>query len=979
MYDDDDDEADRIWAAIDERMKHRKKKKKRRKRTGLGGELDDGGGGSKEDEYDDEEDDQEGGGESVGKTTTNIAAQFRSLKQELASVSEQEWNDIPDASKGDASLRHKLAHAKRKSMNNAVPVSDSLLEHRSHLNRDATASTAAAASALSKNLVADDLDSGGISTSIRGLSGLSAAREAVLGRSLDRMMIPGGGGGVSAGGTTTTAIVGAVAASNRVDAEGYLTSLAATTSTATTTFGGAAAAQHTVADLNKARLLLESVRETNPHHGSGWIASARVEEAAGNTLRARKIIQDATEACPDQVDVWLEAARLHPPDHAKRILATAVRHLPHAVPLFLHAAKLEPSPANQREVLRKGLTVNPGSLTLWKAAIELEDDDASALTLLRVAVEHVPHSVELWLALAKLETYENAQKVLNKARKCLPKERAIWMAAAKLEESQQHPEMVDKIVGRAVSSLNNSTSSSRKEADASGGGDANGGGGGNDQVVITREQWLQEAMSAETSGHTLTASAIVKHTIRYQVEDEDRQLVWADEARSALASRFPHTARAILSQALQVFPTRRGLWRQAVDLEREHGTFSSLDQVLEAACERLPTAELFWLLRAKEQWIAGHVDAARSVLTRAFAANPESQEIWLAAAKLECENGEIERARVLLSRARERASSERVYMKSALLEREQKKPAAALELIEGGIKLYPKFAKLYMMGGQICSSDLAPRSAKTLERARRFYQRGLEQCPDSVVLWILASRLEEVAWMYRRDNFSSEDSTQGVAKSSAHSSDAALCFNKARGILDLGRLKNPKNPQLWLESTRLERRAGNIRLAETFLAKALQECPDSGLLLAEDIYSCPRVKKKSKSSHAIQRNPEDPLIICAVATFFASERKADKARKWFSRAVVLNPDDGDSWARYYAFELSVDDVGNGNDDANNNHRHDVKQRCVFASPKHGEIWTSISKEMSNRGKGVEAILELAAAKVQEINHQYQDFLISNAG
>ena len=32
--------------------------------------------------------------------------------------------------------------------------------------------------------------------------------------------------------------------------------------------------------------------------------------------------------------VWLEAARLHPPDLAQRILATAARTLPHQVKLF---------------------------------------------------------------------------------------------------------------------------------------------------------------------------------------------------------------------------------------------------------------------------------------------------------------------------------------------------------------------------------------------------------------------------------------------------------------------------------------------------------------------------------------------------------------------------------------------------------------------------------------------------------------------
>lgn len=34
-------------------------------------------------------------------------------------------------------------------------------------------------------------------------------------------------------------------------------------------------------DIKKARLLLKSVRETNPNHPPAWIASARLEEITG--------------------------------------------------------------------------------------------------------------------------------------------------------------------------------------------------------------------------------------------------------------------------------------------------------------------------------------------------------------------------------------------------------------------------------------------------------------------------------------------------------------------------------------------------------------------------------------------------------------------------------------------------------------------------------------------------------------------------
>lgn len=46
------------------------------------------------------------------------------------------------------------------------------------------------------------------------------------------------------------------------------------------------------------------------------------------------------------------------------------------------------------------------------------------------AVECCPQHVELWLALARLETYENARKVLNKARQAVPTSAEVWVTGA---------------------------------------------------------------------------------------------------------------------------------------------------------------------------------------------------------------------------------------------------------------------------------------------------------------------------------------------------------------------------------------------------------------------------------------------------------------------------------------------------------------------------------------------------------------------
>jgi len=61
---------------------------------------------------------------------------------------------------------------------------------------------------------------------------------------------------------------------------------------------------------HQARHLLKSVITTNPHHGPGWIAAARLEEKAGKLQTARSIIAEGCEKVPNNEDVWLEAARL---------------------------------------------------------------------------------------------------------------------------------------------------------------------------------------------------------------------------------------------------------------------------------------------------------------------------------------------------------------------------------------------------------------------------------------------------------------------------------------------------------------------------------------------------------------------------------------------------------------------------------------------------------------------------------------------
>lgn len=307
---------------------------------------------------------------------------------------------------------------------------------------------------------------------------------------------------------------------------------------------------------------------------------------------------------------------------------------------------------------------------------------------------------------------------------------------------------------------------------------------------------------------------------------------------------------------------------------------------------------------AKSKWMANEVPAARGILSFAFQANPNSEDIWLAAVKLESENAEYERARRLLAKARASAPTPRVMMKSSKLEWALNNLKDALKLLNEAVDVFPDYAKLWMMKGQIEEQQ------GKLEEASTTYMCGIKKCPNSVPLWNLLSALEE---------------KRG-------------CLTKSRSILERGRLKNPKTPLLWLSAIRIEMRAGLKEMAYTLLARALQECPTAGELWAEAISLESKPQRKTKSLDALKKCEHDPHVLLAVSKLFWTEHKFSKCREWFNRTIKIDPDFGDAWAYFYKFELI-----HGSEDQ----QKEILERCNTAEPKHGEAWCRISKNICN--------------------------------
>lgn len=779
-----------------------------------------------------------------------IQQQFSDLKRGLVAVTEEEWQSIPEV--GDARNRKtRNPRAER-----FTPLPDSVITR--NLGGDAAASIDSANGITTPGMLtpSGDID----------LRKMGQARNTLMNVKLNQ-------------------VSDSVSGQTVVDPKGYLTDL----QSMIPTYGG------DINDIKKARLLLKSVRETNPNHPPAWIASARLEEVTGKIQSARNLIMKGCEQNPKSEDMWLEAARLQPPDTAKAVIAQAVRQIPTSVRIWIKAADLEVETKGKRRVYRKALENIPNSVRLWKAAVELEDPEDARILLSR-AVECCPTSVDLWLALARLETYENARKVLNKARENIPTDRQIWTTAAKLEEANGNLNMVSKIIDRAINSLH-----------------ANG-------VEINREHWFKEAMEAESAGSVQTCRAVIKSIIEHNVEEEDRKHSWMSDAETCISQNAFECARAVFEHALSVFPRKKSIWLRAAHFEKNHGTRDSLESLLQKAVHHCPKSEVLWLMGAKSKWLAGDVPAARGILSLAFQANPNSEEIWLAAVKLESENNEFERARRLLAKARASAPTPRVMMKSAKLEWCLDDLENALKLLDEAVKIFPNYAKLWLMKGQI------EEQKDELENAHNTYNVALKECATSVPLWLSLSHLEE------KQNR----------------------LTKARSVLERGRLKISRNPELWLEAIRLEVRAGLKEIANKLMAKALQECPTSGILWAEAIFLEPPPQRKTKSLDALRKCEHDPHVLLAVSKMFWSQGKLQKCRDWFNRTLKIDQDLGDAWAYFYRFEK------NGGTEKT---QEEVKERCTAAEPHHGEIWCSVSKNIENWRLKTEQILVKAANEI----------------
>jgi pre-mRNA-processing factor 6 len=244
------------------------------------------------------------------------------------------------------------------------------------------------------------------------------------------------------------------------------------------------------------------------------------------------------------------------------------------------------------------------------------------------------------------------------------------------------------------------------------------------------------------------------------------------------------------------------------------------------------------------------------------------------------EKTDREMARQILTHAREVcAESVRVWMRSAQIERWDKQFDRCLSLVEGALSVLkpPSVCwKLFLIAVHACMES------GHLDKAEKWIERAIDVCPGKGAVWSVAA---DVA----------------IANTN---------LNKARSILERGRIRLANDEILWWKGYVVEVLAGGSSSSgsRVFLSRALQACPPSGLLWAYAIDHEPVVTRHPKCLDALKKCENDPLVVIAVARFFWLEKKQiDKARKWFQNATRMEKKYGQVWSDFLAFEISQGD------------------------------------------------------------------------
>lgn len=756
----------------------------------------------------------------IEPTVSNFTNSFTDLKRALSTVSANEWENLPEV--GDLTKRNKRLRLLEKLQQRFYAVPDSMLGGGGGIGSTETKT---------------DFQS------------ISHSKDKLLSQQLDQVI------GVTTSSTADSDVLaGDLIASENLDSQ--------------------------IEDLKKGRLILASLRRTDPLNSHSWIASARLEEQAKKISVAKSMIEQACSKIPKNEAVWIERIRLNQAEGTQKckiICADALKFNPKSEQLWLQAVKLEHSSDynSQRRILMRALESLPSNVTIWKSLIDMEDKSNSdgVKKLLTKAVELCPKEWDLWISLINLSPYDEAKALINRARKSMNDNYKVWITAIKLEERENtsitDPLKLVKVLTKGIQELKKHTAEDK---------------------LLTRSDWLKEASIAEMEDFPFSCQAIV--SVILETEETPLNTLLSE---AEIWKHFKETTNSIFQYIVSKYPKNVEVWFKLFDsllANEQHILFKYYKQAIQLN----PENELFYLMFAKALWKnALDIEQASKVLVEANQKFPESEQIWFARIKLSQYTSSpwvaptLKISKLMVEKLPNISAT--VWYKHIHIMRcdEASSVEDLVQVSDLALEKFPDCDKLYIQKSQILSTSAA-----------EILSVGVRQCPKSVKLWCTYA--------------DSVSSTNPV---------------RARAIFDNAIIQNPDSPELWVKRIRFEKALDNIDSARQLCTRALQRFPSDPYLWIENLFIIPKMSQRKNSFvDALKRTNNSPVILLNIGLFFWIDGKFQKVKSWFDRALEGGKNNGDFWGWIYKylytygskeeiesfvkkFEVAYDDINEG--------------------------------------------------------------------
>lgn len=736
--------------------------------------------------------------ESSGKSIQTIAEQFQDVKKDLASISKEEWELLPesgDFTRRNKRLRNELQEQQRFYRNSdmialslkdagstdlALDEANEQLENKNNNNNDDDDGD--------NNEDGSNIEDTGLSQDINLLE-LSKTKDRLLEQQLK--------------------LRNQKILSDNVDKNDYLEKLRSSN-------------KFNIGDYQKTRRLFAKLRDTNPLNPQNWIASANLEVQAKQFTRAKKLIQEGCEKIPKSEEIWLTNLEINMEDIqvCKVIVADAIKYNFKSVKLWLKAVDLERDNLSKIRILRKALELLPKEPRLWLEIVKYEENATISIKMLEKATTIISDSLELWVALSELQNVDDSISTLITSIDHIQdsEKYKIWIKIAVLEEERSSNEVkISNYVEKAIDVFHSPNK--------------------NDELFSLAE-------TCENEKHILTCRAIILKLLTINSDENVDELI--TKAKDSCNNGHIEISSSILFFITSNFPGKINAWLELITLKKNLKQYTDLFLTYEMAINSLPHDKTLYIMYATDRLkFDKNIEKVRSILAEGLQQLPNNEDLWLYTINVESKFGTDIIVKDLFENCLDTICdpSSNVWLKRVKFITNLGNYTEALRIVDEAISKFPREEAFY---GQKCE---ILRLNGDLESVKSVLHDAIKQCPSNENSYIQLAKLYE-------NDFSNVIKARSILDEALSKHPQNEHLHHARILLELEtnnkthalRLMSkaltlvPYSPLIWCDNIRLATK----QQTKNVYAMALRKTEDNPLvilMIARDFWKTGKIDK----------------------------------------------------------------------------------------------------------------------------------------